>query len=172
MNVLQIIAHPDPKHGSFCHQLADRFCQGADDANHSVHRVHLFNNGDCCELVQSLVVSNWAKHINFVYPCWWEMPPAPLVDLLQTVFVKDVAFRLDEGLGRMVPTLNIPVTCLITLGQDKDPDMTYLSDAMRYCGLHPSFHICSNVGPRMTPALAEAYLTSAYNTGLNLQGQS
>jgi putative NADPH-quinone reductase len=171
MNVLQIIAHPDPRHGSFCHQLADKFHKGADDAKHWVRRAHAFDGG-CSDFVHRLVTTGWAEHINFVYPCWWEMPPAKLVDLLQTVFVRDMAFKYDEKLGRMTPTLNIPVTCFITLGQDKDPDLTYLGDAMRYCGLHPSFHVCSNVGPRMTPALADAYLTSAYNTGFNLQGQS
>lgn len=173
MNVLQIIAHPDVERKSFCHQLADKFYHGAAiDRDHWVRRAHIFDNGDCSDFVREVVLNGWTQHINFVFPFWWEMPPAKLVDLLQTVFVRDMAFTYNEELCRMEPTLNIPVTCLITLGQDKDPDLTYLGDAMRYCGLHPSFHVCSNVGPRMTPALADAYLTSAYNTGFNLQGQS
>jgi putative NADPH-quinone reductase len=153
MNVLQIIAHPDPEESSFTHALAKSFRNGAAKADHNVSYFKIF------DLVN-------ADRICFAWPCWWEMPPAKLVDLLQTVFVRGFAFDLAGD--RMVPKLNIPTTCLISMGQNKQLNTTNLLEAMTYCGLHPQFAVFQNVGPRLQPELAEAYLDTAFRLGQQL----
>ena len=91
------------------------------------------------------------------------MPPAKLVEYLQTIFVKGFAFDLEGD--RMRPKFQKDATCLLSMGQRKEYNSTNMSEAMRYCGLHPLFVVADNVGPRLTPELAEAYLDLAYRTG-------
>jgi len=157
MNVLQIIAHPDLEGKSFTNQLAEAFRNSARAEGHEVTYYNLFEPDAVDVDPRPLILA--ADHICFAWPCWWEMPPAKLVDFLQSIFVKDFAFTLQGD--RMVPTLNIPVTCLISMGQRKGYDTTNLREAMNYCGLHPMFCIFDNVGPRLTPEMAQAYLDLA-----------
>jgi len=163
MKILQIIAHPAEV--SFTKSLAAKFVEGAESAGHNVFSLNVFNadtmlkNG--IESWQNLIKRS--DHINFAWPCLWEMPPAKLVDLFQTVFVRGFAF--DAVDGRMTPKLNLPVSCIISMGQDKELSTTNLSEAMRYCGLHPTFLIYKNVGPRLTEDMADLYLESARRHG-------
>lgn len=161
MNVLQIIAHPDIEGKSFTGQLAESFRNAARSAGHEVTYYNLFEE-DAHEVDPRPLILN-ADHICFAWPCWWEMPPAKLVDFLQTVFVKDFAFTLQGD--RMVPSLNIPTTCLISMGQRKGYDTTNLREAMTYCGLHPMFCIFDNVGPRLSKEMAQEYLALAARQG-------
>lgn len=166
MKVLQIIAHPDLTLKSFTGQLARAFREGAEEAQHSVITYNLYDvhhlpsHNDFKNLILE------AEYICFAWPCLWEMPPANLVDFLQTVFVKDFAFTLVGD--KMKPSLNIPVTCLISMGQDKTLSTENLSQAMNYCGLHSMFCIFNNVGPRLSADRAEAYLDMARRQGINL----
>lgn len=155
--VLQIIAHPDLSGKSFTGQLAKAFRDSAIAEGHTVMFINLFDEASKNVVWQSLIRE--VDHICFAWPCWWEMPPAKMVDFLQTIFVKDFAFSLQGD--RMVPKLDIPVTCLISMGQRKGYDTTNLREAMTYCGLHPMFCIFDNVGPRLSPEMAEAYLELA-----------
>ena len=164
MNVRQIIAHPDLEGKSFTGQLAESFRNGAKKAGHNVTWYNLFDP-DAGEIDHKQLILE-ADHMCFAWPCWWEMPPAKLVDFLQTIFVKDFAFSLQGD--RMVPTLDIPVTCLISMGQRKTYNTINLSEAMRYCGLHPTFCIFDNVGPRLQPEMAQAYLDLAWRQGHNV----
>ena len=159
MKVLQIIAHPDLTLQSFTGQLARRFRKGAEEVGNSVITYNLYDmyHLPSREDFKKLILE--AEHICFAWPCMWEMPPADLVDFFQTIFVKDFAFTLVNG--KMEPSLNIPVTCLISMGQDKSFNTENLSEAMEYCGLHPKFIIFNNVGPRLTPDKAAAYLDMA-----------
>jgi len=167
MNVLQIIAHPDPEESSFTHALAKSFRNGAAKADHNVSYFNVYDIEGSDVGINELkdFVLN-ADRICFAWPCWWEMPPAKLVDLLQTVFVRGFAFDLAGD--RMVPKLNIPTTCLISMGQNKQLNTTNLLEAMTYCGLHPQFAVFQNVGPRLQPELAEAYLDTAFRLGQQL----
>ena len=160
MNVLQIIAHPDITGNSFTGQLATSWRNGATRAGHTVRFYNLFD--DTTDVDHKAEVLN-ANHICFAWPCWWEMPPAVLVNYLQTIFVKDFAFSLQGD--RMVPSLNIPVSCLISMGQQKRLSTENLRDAMTYCGLHPMFFIYENVGPRLSKEMSALYLSRAYNHG-------
>jgi putative NADPH-quinone reductase len=166
MKVLQVIAHPDLTLKSFTGQLATAFREGAEGVGHSIITHNLYEPQWLPSKIdfQNLILET--DHINFAWPCMWEMPPAKLVDFLQTVFVKDFAFTLDGD--KMKPLLNIPVSCLISMGQDKDLSTTNLSEAMHYCGLQPLFCIFKNVGPRLIATHAEAYLDMARRQGARL----
>lgn len=164
MNVLQIIAHPDTTGKSFTGQLAKRFRNGAEEAGNTVDSYNIFSHTFSPSSIEKKIRE--ARHICFAWPCMWEMPPAKLVGFLQGVFVKDFAFH--QVCDRMVPLLNIPVTCLISMGQQKPHNTVNLHEAMTYCGLHPTFCIFNNVGPRMSAELATSYLDLAYRQGLHV----
>jgi putative NADPH-quinone reductase len=161
MNVLQIIAHPDLSGSSFTGQLASRFREGALAAGHNVTWYNLYDERGNGKDHQAYISE--ADHICFAYPVWWEMPPAKMVEYLQTVFVKGFAFDLVGD--RMKPKFQKDATCLLSMGQQKRHDTTNLHEAMVYCGLRPLFLISDNIGPRLTPELAEAFLDLAYRTG-------
>ncbi len=162
MKVLQVIAHPDLELKSFTGQLSKAFRIGAEEAGHSVITYNLYNSESPSDADFKRLILE-AEHINFCWPCMWEMPPARLVHFMQTIFVKDFAFTLVGD--RMKPSLNIPVTCIISMGQDKDLNTVNLSEAMSYCGLHPMFLIYKNVGPRLKPEMAQLYLEAAHRHG-------
>lgn len=166
MKVLQVIAHPDLTLKSFTGQLSRSFREGAESCDHSVITYNLYDldyrpsNSDFKILILQ------AEHINFAWPCLWEMPPAIMVEFLQAVFVKDFAFTLVGD--KMKPSLDIPVSCLISMGQDKDLNIVNLSEAMSYCGLHPTFYLYKNIGPRLTVELAKLYLDTAHKHGSSI----
>lgn len=166
MKILQVIAHPAEV--SFTKSLAAKFVEGAESVGHSVLTFNVYD-----QLTQG--IDSWqnligkADHLNFAWPCMWEMPPAKLVDLLQTVFVRGFAFDAIEG--RMVPKLNLPVSCIVSMGQNKTLHTQNLEEAMQYCGLDPMFHIFRNVGPRLTEEESEMYLEFARRAGVNATGK-
>ena len=173
MNVVQIISHPDSTGKSFTHELSKSFRFGAEDAGARVHTHNLFSKHIKKNIIDDIFN---ADHICFAWPCWWEMPPAKLVDFFQTVFVRGFAFDKQYDLAndqsvvcKMVPILNLNVTCLISLGQDKDHNTDNLNASMLYCGLHPKFHLFKNVGPDLPFDLAEEYLDQAYRAGVDSQ---
>ena len=163
MRILQIIAHPAQT--SFTLELAEAFRTGAKKSGHTVIYYNVYDeDAPGVEEVKDLVLS--VNHLSFAFPNWWEMPPAKLVELLQTVFVKGFAFDLD--IDRMKPLIQLPTSVLISMGQQKEFNTTNLHDAMKYCGLHPTFHVFNNVGPRLTPDNAKAYIDLAFSCGRNL----
>lgn len=159
MKILQIIAHPAEK--SFTRALAEQFRLGAEEAGHDVFVLDLYTSQLGIEDLENLILK--ADHLNFAWPCMWEMPPARLVDLFQTVFVKGFAFDSVDGMMR--PKLNLVTTCIISMGQDKSLNTTNLSEAMNYCGLDPTFFIFKNVGPRLSEDSAEYYMHRANAAG-------
>lgn len=161
MKILQIIAHPDLTGQSFTGQLAQKFRDGAWSAGHNVSWYNLYDPRGEGKDHQGYILD--VDHICFAYPIWWEMPPAKLVEYLQTVFVKGFAF--DQDGDRMKPKFSKDVTCLLSMGQRKEYNSKNMFEAMSYCGLYPKFCVFDNVGPRLTPELAEAYLDLAYREG-------
>lgn len=165
-NILQLVAHPDHARRSFCHQLADRYADGVRSAGNVALRSFLFEEPDLPTL-REMLHNNLVDRLCLVYPCWWEMPPAKLVDFLQTTFVKGFAFDYDERQERMVPKIDLKVDIIMTLGQNKIAHVDYLREAMLYCGLTPHFQVCANVGPRMSQEEADLYLNRARLLGEN-----
>ena len=166
MKVLQVIAHPDLTLKSFTGQLSSSFKEGAKTVGHSVITYNLYDIDYCPSNLDFKTLILEAEHINFAWPCLWEMPPSKMVEFFQTIFVKDFAFTLVND--KMKPSLNIPVSCLISMGQDKNLSTVNLSEAMSYCGLHPMFYLYKNVGPRLTPDIAKLYLHTAHQHGSSI----
>ncbi len=159
--VLQLIAHPDITGNSFTGRLAKAFADGC--STHSkVVSINIYDpQAPSTDELKQLILQ--ADHIAFAWPCWWEMPPAKMVDLLQTVFVKGFAFDSDGD--KMVPLFQRNATVLISMGQRKTYETTNLREAMTYCGLIPKFAVFSNVGPRLSPDEAADYLSLAHRLG-------
>lgn len=170
MSILQLIAHPDRTGTSFCHQLAAQYRAGAEAAGEVVEVLDIFKLGVDETIARTLAWYQDEKGptINFVYPCWWEMPPACLVDVLQRTFIKGVAFDFDEELQRMVPKRRICADVITTLGQDKDPSVQYLLDGFEYCGMTGTVIPLKRVGPQMTKDIADSYLSVAFKFGRGL----
>lgn len=165
MNVLQIIAHPNLE-GGFTNSAAEAFRAGARSAGHEVTWYNLFHP-DVTEINHADLVLK-ADHICFAYPCWWEMPPAKLVEYFQTVFVKGFAFDYDRE-GKRYVKLDIRATCLISMGQHKDLNTTNLREAMVYCGMIPQFVLFQGVSPNLTKTLADEYLALATRFGAGVR---
>jgi putative NADPH-quinone reductase len=144
--------------------MASKFREGARAAGHTVTWFNLFDDGVEDLLHKELVAE--ADHLNFTFPCWWEMPPAKLVEYFQTVFVKGFAFDFESGVRKVL--LNKDVSVFISLGQFKDYNTTNLKEAMEYCGLRPRFWIANGVGPGMMPETVEQYTNLAYRTGQHI----
>ena len=86
MKVVQFVSHPDTTGSSFTMRAAEQFRRGARDAGHSIFGYHVFHDPIDAVMMQNVISK--ADHISFSWPCWWEMPPYPMVELLQKVFVK------------------------------------------------------------------------------------
>lgn len=162
MKILQIIAHPADL--SFTRALAKSFADGAISKGHSISLIDVYDRWTETDVKDQILA---ADHLCFAWPSWWEMPPAPLVELLQTVFVKGFAFDLKNG--RMQPLLDLTTTCLVSMGQKKDYNSYNMGDAMRYCGLYPHFYIFNGVGPDLSQVKKEQYLNMAYFSGSKLR---
>lgn len=65
----------------------------------------------------------------------------------------------------MKPKFWKDATCLLSMGQQKEYNTKNMSEAMTYCGLRSTFYVFDNVGPRLSPELAEAYLDLAFRAG-------
>jgi putative NADPH-quinone reductase len=169
MNVLQIVSHPDTSGSSFTQRAAKAYRAGLRDAQHKISSLTFFNELPSIDFSKELITA--ADHIAFHWPCWWEMPPYPLVQFLQTVLVKDFAFRFEADGSRTV-LLDIPTTTFISMGQRKTFHTDGLADAMDYCGLRPrKFHIFENVGALLSKELEDLYFEQAYNAAYNLKGR-
>lgn len=165
MNVLQIIAHPNLEEG-FTNSIAAAFRDGAKAAGHNVVWYNLFHP-DIAEVGDHQAHIQNADHICFAFPCWFEMPPAKLVEYLQTVFVKGFAFDYDiKGIRHVL--LNMEATCLISMGQTKDLNVENLREAMTYCGMIPKFALFKGVGPMMPKAQSLEYQALAHRLGTQI----
>lgn len=165
MNILQIIAHPDLSEKSFTGQIAEQFRLGAWRGGHVIKYKNLYSEHykNIDSTVEHQTDVSEADHICFVWPCWWEMPPAILVDFLQKVFVKGFAFDVKDG--KMVPKIKKTVSCFIIMGQKKFFDPSYIKEAMLYCGLTPTFIICNGVNEHLSSTQAKLYLAGAFTSG-------
>lgn len=162
MNILQIIAHRSPK--SFTSSLAEEFARGASLYGNSVETMNLYDNWPQYILKQKI---KEADQLSFAWPLYFELPPAPLVELFQTVFVEGFAFEMIEG--RKVNLFDTTVTCLVSMGQKKEYNTTNLREAMEYCGLKPHFFVFAGVGPYLTEEKASQYLDLAHYAGTCLR---
>lgn len=104
--------------------------------------------------------------IAFAFPWWWEMPPYPMVEFLQKVFVKDFAFTHDTD-GRKTKLLNKPAQLIICAGQDKQQiQIEPLVMAMEYCGLHADTPlIFTGCKPGLAEETVDYYSQTAFKQG-------
>ena len=96
-----------PKSDSFCHALAEAYCQGARGEGHVVRQLKLgeihfdpilrdgFSQGQALEpdLLEAQRQIHWAEHLVFVYPVWWGGVPALLKGFFGRVFLPGFAFK-------------------------------------------------------------------------------
>lgn len=108
-NILIINANPKP--GSLCRALAERYAQGAVQAGHQVERVELRELNFALDLSQGYAGGQvlepdlqalqakilQAQHLVWVYPVWWGSVPALLKGLLDRLLLPGFAFRYTKG---------------------------------------------------------------------------
>lgn len=160
MNVLCITAHPNAS-GSFTSQLVDSFISGI-DVNARVSSKNVFF--DTFEEIKDEIKD--ADHICIAFPLWWEMPPAKLVDFLQQTFVLGFAFEYKDGVRKLL--IKKKVTCLISMGQKKDYNVSNLQQAMEYCGLTAQFIVFQGVGPGLSTEMIDLYNDLARRQGFSI----
>lgn len=160
MKVLCIIAHPNAN-GSFTSQLVDTFVSGVDNSVPVLVKNVFF---DPFEEIKAAIADS--DHICLAFPLWWEMPPAKLVDFLQQTFVLGFAFDYKDGVRRLLIKKN--VTCLVSMGQKKDYNVSNLQQAMEYCGLTAKFIVFQGVGPGLSQEMAQLYKDLAYRQGFSI----
>lgn len=166
MNLLCIIAHPDLTKKSFTSQLMESFIAGA-QSNKNIN-LQYYNVYDTSisheEFKRSIIASD---HICFAFPLWWEMPPAALVDFFQKIFINGFAFSYNtDGTRELLISKNI--TCLISMGQKKDYNVSNLQQAMEFCGLSAQFVVFQGVGPGMSTDMIDIYKDLARRQGFSI----
>ncbi len=168
MNCLILVSHPSQI--SLTSKLVNSFTEGLLEANHNVN---LFYTGGFDTPLLSLDVLRenvkQSDAIVFAFPWWWEMPPYPLVEIIQKVFVKDFAF-VHDGNHKKQTLLNLKAKLLICAGQEKPTiNLDNLNEAMAYCGLYvgsPSL-VFTGCGPNLTEDQLESYHHTARQHGLS-----
>jgi len=117
MNILLILAHPDPK--SFNHAIAAEARSTLEECGHTVvfHDLHAEgfepalpageiprNAALPPEIARHCAEAAMADGIIIVHPNWWGMPPALLTGWVDRIMRPDVAYRFIEGdTGEGVP---------------------------------------------------------------------
>ena len=176
MKSLVITANPNKS--GFGAELTNQFIQGIKDAGHDIGKLDLFENHFHTGYTQSndrneMLIEAYKEHILecdaicFSFPLWCEMPPYPLVAFMQKILVNGFAYTHD-GVTK-TPILNLPISLIITMGQTKNPNLTYLIEALGYVGLHHDYWhtvIAQGVGPDMPEHQVNTYKSSAYQAGL------
>ncbi len=131
MRVLVVYCHPVPE--SFCAALRDAALEAIKARGCEARLVDLYAEkfdpvmtGDERRryneqapadpaLQQHIDHLHWAEAIVFVYPTWWYGLPAMLKGWLDRVWATDVAFKLPEGSGKIVPLMtNIQKIAVVT----------------------------------------------------------
>ena len=120
---LIILAHPSPK--SLRASLAQAYARGCNGQVLSLNELDFVWNLDPREvpalepeLVRAQALIKEAKHITWVYPCWWGSAPACLKAFVDRTFITGYAYRykpngMPEGLlkgktSRILLTMDSP----------------------------------------------------------------
>ena len=167
MNCVIFVAHPAPS--SLTKNLATTFKQGIVAAGHSATMFDIFHKPfDEANITTLQDLIKTADGIAFAFPWWWEMPPYPMVELLQKVFVNGFAFTHD-GNHKKTSLLSLPTQLIICAGQAKtDIQLGNLKMAMDYCGLKPITPlVLSGVGPSLSQAVVNEFHRGALAAGQN-----
>ncbi len=136
MNILIILAHPDP--GSFNHALADAIRQELCSHSHSVVFHDLYAEGfepllPKDEIPQSAPVPPRierhcaelcaADGIVIIHPNWWGQPPAILKGWIDRVLRPGVAYRFEEGdKGEGIPVGLLKARAALVINTSNTPD--------------------------------------------------
>jgi putative NADPH-quinone reductase len=110
MNVLVILAHPNPR--SFNHAIAQSALQALQQLGHTVVFHELYQEKfdpiltieeiTSDEVADKIVLQHCrelaaADGIIIIHPNWWGQPPAILKGWIDRVIRTDIAYRFDEG---------------------------------------------------------------------------
>ena len=166
---LVVLAHPSWT-SSFSGSLAENFANGIEESGNQCEYINLWrDNFHLPDIKKELIDSYKEMILNcdgivFAFPLWWEMPPYPLVEFLQTIFTNGFAYKHD---GVKTSILDLPVDMLISMGQVKHFNISNLYEAMEYCGLHVrKALVCQGVGPAISTKDATQYIENAKAAGL------
>ncbi len=137
MNILVILAHPDPV--SFNRAIAERVCYQLETDQHTVTFHDLYQNdfppvlpGDEMPRDAALdpQISRYcddlttADGIVVVHPNWWGMPPAIVKGYIDRVFRPNVAYRFIEGdAGEGIPVGLLKAQAAIVINTANTPQM-------------------------------------------------
>lgn len=169
-----LVVVANPKAQSLTHTLASRFCDGIAESGDQYEVLDLFqdckNNMGRSESVpkyQQAVAG--CQGIVFVFPTWWEMPPYPLVEFLQTVFVSGFAFTHENNIK--INKLDLKSLVITTRGQSEDSggsDLAYLRAALEYSAMHSEDPlVCYGINPSTLRENVELYKNHAFSKGLH-----
>lgn len=117
MRTLVVHCHPNPE--SFSTALYRTACDALREAGHELRLIDLYAEGfdpvmsreervayvDNPALIEARVQPHvdalrWAEHLVFVYPVWFQGPPAMLKGWLERVFLPGVAFEVAQRKGQ------------------------------------------------------------------------
>ena len=124
-NVMLLLAHP--RHGSYCHAIAERIAEQLLALGHIVRShdlyaelfdplVPAYESHTTGKAVESFVAQEddplialhreelrQAEGLIAVHPNWWGMPPAILTGWIDRIIVPGVAYRLADATGHPQP---------------------------------------------------------------------
>lgn len=159
MNILVILAHPDP--GSFNHAIAGAACETLRRNGHTVVLHDLYREGfnpvmPAAEIPQGGdVPPEIQRHCDelahadglvIVHPNWWGQPPAILTGWVDRVFRPRLAYRFDEGdQGEGVPVGLLKVKAALVFNTSNTPDereRTSFGDPLELIWKRCLFNLC------------------------------
>ena len=154
-------AHPDPDAGRLVHALSEAYYDGAKEAGHEVHLLHLakldfplihskeeWDSGKIPEALEKAQDSiAWAEHLVILYPLWLGSMPALLKGFLEQVMRPGFAIATPEmgGMGhkllrgksaRVVVTMGMPT--LVYRWYFRAHSLKSLErNILKFCGISP-----------------------------------
>jgi len=107
-NETWLVVDGHPSAGSLGHALADAYARGAEGAGAPVRRLALRElsfdpvlraPGQQLEpdLLQARRLIEEARHVAWIFPCWWMGPPALLKGFVDRLFLPGWAYRYEKG---------------------------------------------------------------------------
>lgn len=190
MKILLIKAHP--REDSFCHALADEYCQGALAAGHEVESVMLsaldlapyLKHGQKQKVELSEELLAVQRQISacgllvFAYPNWWATPPALLKLFLEIIMLPGFAYKYRQRKGLAVGWDKLlqgrSARLLVTMDGPpvyyrfylKDPGYKMMNANLRFCGIRPVRSSYFGSVKLSSAKTRQRWLARAYKLGL------
>lgn len=189
LHILLIFGHP--RKDSYCAALADKYMQGAQEAEVQIRRLDLI---DLDFELQVLVASPqkqfvepdlaqakelilWADHLVFVFPTWWGNVPALVKGFLDRCFVPGFAFReiqfdhyermLSPRTAQIITTMDTPVL-VDQLFNGSPLKKSLINATLKFCGISPVRMFKASPIKHSSPEQKETWLKEVYALGKSL----